>query len=115
MIAICNSPSTASRWPRLRWPSAGYYIVTTGNVLTPDSTFFPTALGAGGSAAEGIWRRGLATFDWRRAQFATGEIEVNAGAEPDERSEPPGGGLDTLVPVDRFDDFRWLTGVESFQ
>ena len=97
------------------WPSAGYYIVTTGNVLTPDSTFFPTALGANGSAVEDIWRRGLVTFDWRCRQFANGEIEVNAGAEPDERSAPPDRGLDTLVPPDRFDDFRWLTGVESFQ
>ncbi|MCY4014767.1 MAG: PD-(D/E)XK nuclease family protein [Gammaproteobacteria bacterium] len=100
---------------RPHWPWAGYYIVTTGNVLGPDARFFPAALGAADLTTEAIWEQGLVTYDWRRGQFAGGEVEVNAGAAPDERSEPPDGALETRVPPDRFDTFRWLTGVEAFQ
>ena len=98
-----------------KWPWAGYYIVTTGNVLGPDARFFPKALGTGALTTEAIWEQSLATYAWRRRQFASGEVEVNAGAAPDEHSEPPDGGLETRVPPDRFDAFQWLTGVESFQ
>lgn len=100
---------------RPHWPWTGYYIVTTGNVLGPDPGFFPKALGTAALTTEEIWEQGLVTYDWRRRQFARGEIEVNAGAAPDERSEPPDRALDTQVPPDRFDTFRWLTGVEAFQ
>ena len=100
---------------RPEWPWAGYYIVTTGNVLGPDAQFFPNTLETAASTTEEIWERSLVTYDWRRGQFAGGEVEVNAGAAPDERSEPPGGGLETRVPPDRFDPFRWLPGVASFQ
>ena len=55
------------------------------------------------------------TRNWRLEQFARGEIEVNAAAEPDDASEPPGGGLETRVEPDRFDEFRWLTGVAPFR
>ena len=100
---------------RPHWPWAGYYIVTTGNVLGPDSRFFPKALGAAELTTEAIWEQGLVTYDWRRGQFSRGEIEVNAGAAPDEASEPSNGALETRVPPDRFDTFRWLTGVDAFQ
>ena len=100
---------------RTHWPWAGYYIVTTGNVLGPDARFFPKAVGAADLTTQAIWEQGLVTYDWRRGQFAGGEIEVNAGAAPDEASEPPDGALETRVPPDRFDTFRWLTGVEAFQ
>ena len=100
---------------RPEWPWAGYYIVTTGNVLGPNAQFFPKTLGTAASTTEEIWERSLVTYDWRRGQFAGGAVEVNAGAAPDERSEPPDGGLETRVPPDRFDPFRWLTGVASFQ
>ena len=97
------------------WPSTGYYIVTTGNVVAPDARFFPKALAAGGEPVEAVWRKGLVTRNWRLEQFARGEIEVNAAAEPDDASEPPGGGLETRVEPDRFDEFRWLTGVAPFR
>ena len=100
---------------RPQWPWAGYYIVTTGNIVGPDSRFFPKALGGGTLTTEEIWQQGLVTHDWRREQFANGAIEVNAGAVSDESSQPPDGGLETRVPADRFDPFRWLTGVEAFQ
>ena len=97
------------------WPGTGYYIVTTGNVVAPDERFFPKAIAAGGEDIKAIWRKSLVTRGWRLGQLAEGKIEVNAGAEPDDDSRPPEGGLDTLVEPDRFDEFRWLTGVERFR
>lgn len=97
------------------WPSTGYYIVTTGNVVAPDARFFPKALAAGGENIEAVWQKGLVTRDWRLQQFANREIEVNADAEPDPASEPPEGGLETRIEPDRFDEFRWLTGVAPFR
>ncbi len=94
------------------WPSTGYYIVTTGNVLAPDTRFFPSALGAGGEGVDSIWAKCLVTRNWRLQQFEQGEIEVNAGAEPDADSEPPPGALKIPDGPNRFDEFRWLTGVE---
>ena len=97
------------------WPSTGYYIVTTGNVVAPDGRFFPKAIAAGGETVDAVWHKSLVTRDWRLQQFANGEIEVNAAAEPDAASEPPEGGLETRVEPDRFDEFRWLTGVAPFR
>ncbi|MCE2461783.1 MAG: PD-(D/E)XK nuclease family protein [Pseudomonadales bacterium] len=97
------------------WPSTGYYIVTTGNVVAPDAHFFPRAIVTEGEEVQSIWRKSLVTRDWRLEQFARGEIEVNADAEPDDASEPPDGGLETRVGADRFDEFRWLTGVAPFR
>ena len=97
------------------WPSTGYYIVTTGNVVAPDARFFSKALAAGGEPVETVWRKSLTTRQWRLGQFARGEIEVNADAEPDGASEPPEGGLESRVEPNRFDEFRWLTGVAPFR
>ena len=98
------------------WPASGYYIVTTCNVLTPDADFFPRArVAADVDGAETVWNKGLATRAWRLEQLAQGAIEVNAGADPDSRSEPPADGLETRVDPDRFDEFGWLTGVEPSQ
>lgn len=97
------------------WPSTGYYIVTTGNVVAPDGRFFPKAIAAGGETVDAVWHKSLVTRDWRLQQFANGVIEVNADAEPDTASEPPEGGLETRVEPDRFDEFRWLTGVAPFR
>ena len=97
------------------WPSTGYYIVTTGNVVAPDARFFSKALAAGGEPVEAVWRKGMVTRDWRLEQFARGDIEVNADAEPDTASEPPEGGLESRIEPNRFDEFRWLTGVAPFR
>ncbi len=104
------------------WPSSGYYIVTTGNVLAPSADFFPRARSAGGTdstsgpdSAETVWNKSLVTRAWRQKQLAQGVIEVNAGAEADDRSQPPADGLETRVDPDRFDDFAWLTGVVPSQ
>ena len=97
------------------WPSTGYYIVTTGNVVAPDAAFFPNAMAAGGETVEAVWQKSLVIRHWRLRQFDRGEIEVNAYAGPDAASEPPPGGLETRVAADRFDEFRWLTGVAPFQ
>ena len=98
------------------WPTSGYYIVTTGNVLAPSADFFPRARSAGQAAsAETVWNQSLVTRAWRQKQLAHGLIEVNAGADPDVDSEPPADGLETRVEPDRFDDFAWLTGVAPSQ
>ena len=98
------------------WPSSGYYIVTTGNVLAPSADFFPRARSAGGAdSAETVWKKSLVTRAWRQKQLAQGVIEVNAGAASDDRSQPPADGLETRVDPDRFDDFAWLTGVVPSQ
>lgn len=99
------------------WPAVGYYVVTTGNVLAADAGFFPDAKLPAGEALppRAVWERGLVARAWRLAQFARGDIEVNAGAEPDAASTPPAGGLETRVDVDRFDEFRWLTGLDPSQ
>ena len=99
-----------------RWPASGYYIVTTGNVLAAGEGFFPEAWRPDkAESAQAIWRRSLATRKWRLEQFARGEIEVNAGAEPDAASTPPADGLNTCVEADRFDNFTWLTGLTPSQ
>ena len=99
-----------------RWPASGYYIVTTGNVLAAEPGFFPEAWNpAKAESAQAIWQRSLVTRKWRLEQFARGEIEVNAGAEPDAASTPPLDGLDTRVAADRFDNFTWLTGLTPSQ
>ncbi|MCY4056403.1 MAG: PD-(D/E)XK nuclease family protein [Gammaproteobacteria bacterium] len=97
------------------WPSTGYYIVTTGNVVAPDARFFPRALPPAGDAVEAVWRKCLVNRHWGLDPFARVEIEVNADAEPDAASEPPEGGLESRVEPDRFDEFRWLTGVAPFR
>ena len=98
------------------WPACGYYIVTTGNVLAPERSFFPAAQGADNAEdARTVWERSLATRRWRLEQLRRGTIEVNAGAEPDDASAPPAGGLETRVDADRFDDFVWLTGLAASQ
>ena len=98
------------------WPACGYYIVKTGNVLAPDADFFPRArVAADAQGVEMVWNKSLVTRAWRLEQLAKGEIEVNAGAAPDDRSEPPADGLDTQVDPDGFDDFVWLTGVDTSQ
>ncbi len=98
------------------WPATGYYIVTTGDVLATDADFFPRARAAADvDSAELVWNKGLAARAWRLEQLAQGEIEVNAGAEPDDRSAPPADALKTVGAKDRFDDFVWLTGVEASQ
>ena len=98
------------------WPSPGYYIVTTGDVLAPSADFFRNARSVDEAiSAETVWKKSLVTRAWRQKQFADGLIEVNAGAEPDADSEPPADGLETRVDPDRFDDFVWLTGVDSSQ
>ena len=101
------------------WPSPGYYIVTAGNVLAPAADFFPSARVANSAqrvaSAETIWRKSLATREWRLEQFRQGLVEVNAGAEPDADSEPPPDALETRVEPDRFDDFFWLTGLDASQ
>ena len=98
------------------WPSPGYYIVTTGNVLAPSRGFFRRVRSpADPASAEMVWNKSLVTREWRQEQLARGQIEVNAGAEPDDHSEPPADGLETRVDPDRFDDFAWLTGVAPSQ
>ncbi len=99
------------------WPSPGYYIVITSNVLASDTDFFADALGAMGGVPgpEVIWRAAESAYLWRRSQIDAGVIEINAGALPDDASAPPEDALETRVLPDRFDDFRWLTGVESFK
>ena len=109
------------------WPTPGYYIVTSGRVLAEDAAFFPAARQPDASDATGkptdwaqvstqaVWQRSLVTRAWRLAQFQRGEVEVNAGAEPDAASEPPPDGLDTRIEPNRFDDYVWLTGMAPSQ
>ena len=97
------------------WPAPGYYMIETGNVLAPDRDFFPEALDIVAEAVTDVWGRCLVTYAWRIDQVARGEIEVNAGVEPDEHSEPPADGLDIRVDADRFGPFRWLTGLEPYR
>ena len=98
------------------WPACGYYIVTTGNVLAPERGFFAAApLARNAEDARRVWERSLATRRWRLDQLRRGAIEVNAGAQPDDASAPPIGGLEARVDADRFDDFVWLTGVAPSQ
>jgi hypothetical protein len=99
------------------WPYHAYFIVATGNVLANDNSVFPDAAVFSPLKAEtieAIWARLRATYLWRRAQIATGQIEVNAaGTEPDLWSTPPADALNTNIDPDVFDDYTWLTGWEE--
>jgi hypothetical protein len=99
------------------WPYHAYFIVSTGNVLANDNTVFPDAAVFSPDREEkiaAIWARLRATYFWRSAQIATGQIEVNAdGTEPDLWSTPPADALDTNIDPDPFDDYTWLTGWED--
>jgi hypothetical protein len=99
------------------WPYHAYFIVATGNVLANDNSVFPDAAVFSPETDESIaaiWARLRATYLWRRAQIATGQIEVNAaGAGPDLWSAPPADALDTKIDPDPFDDYTWLTGWED--
>ena len=99
------------------WPYHAYFIVATGNVLANDNTVFPDAAVFEPEKDEGIaaiWTRLRATYLWRRAQIAAGQVEVNAaGTEPDLWSAPPADALATNVDPDKFDDYTWLTGWEE--
>ena len=96
-------------------------------MLAEDAAFFPAARQPDASDASGkptnwaqapastVWQRSLVTRAWRLAQFQRGEVEVNAGAEPDAASEPPPDGLETRIEPNRFDDYVWLTGMAPSQ
>jgi hypothetical protein len=101
------------------WPYPAYFIVTTGNMLTPDDSVFPAAVvhapDAGGEGIDDLWARGEATYRWRREQLGGRHIEVNAeGTEPTKRSVSPDDALDTDTGPDTFDDFTGLTGWSEF-
>ena len=98
------------------WPSSSYYIISTGNVLTPEAGFFPNAeVVESAESAESVWSKCLVTRSWRLEQLRRGNIEVNAGAEPDAESEPPADGLKTCVEPNCFNNFVWLTGMAPSQ
>jgi hypothetical protein len=99
------------------WPYHAYFIVSTGNVLANDTSVFPDAAVFSPEKDENIaaiWARLRETYLWRRAQIATGQIEVNAeGTERDLWSAAPADALDTNIDPDPFDDYTWLTGWED--
>lgn len=99
-----------------RWPAQAYFIVTTGDILAPDTHLFPDAVPFPPDeplTTEQIWRRLVRTYAWRMQQLDRGEIEVNVeGTEPDERSTPPDDALEIESFPDRYDDFAGLVGWE---
>jgi hypothetical protein len=99
------------------WPYHAYFIVSTGNVLANDNSVFPDAAVFSPERDDdiaAIWARLRTTYLWRRAQIATGQIEVNAeGTERDLWSAPPADALNTDIEPDPFDDYTWLTGWED--
>jgi len=96
------------------WPYHAYFIVTTGNVLAPDTSVFPDAIAfppVTGEDIAAVWARVAKTYAWRRAQIAANRVEVTAeGTEPTPEPAPPRDGVALAEVEDRFDDFTWLTG-----
>src|SRR5690606_18457018 len=99
-----------------RWPAQAYFIVTTGNILAPDTRVFPDAVPFPPDeplTAERIWRRLVRAYDWRMEQLDAGEIEINTdGTEPDERSTAPDDALEVESRPDLYDEFAGLVGWE---
>ncbi|MBN1239426.1 MAG: PD-(D/E)XK nuclease family protein [Gammaproteobacteria bacterium] len=100
------------------WPRQAYFIVTTANVVAPDTDVFAEAVEyppADGEpvGADRVWARVCRAFDWRWAQLAAGSVECNAaGTAADDRSAAPDDALKPRDEPDLFDDFALLTGWE---
>ena len=99
------------------WPYQAYFIITTGAVIAPDDAVFPHAIVAGDATPDpgGLWQRAQQTYQWRRAQMASGAIECNVvGTQADERSVAPEAALAPSADPARFDDFANLTGWDPY-
>ena len=103
------------------WPYPSYFVISTGNVVAPDSTVFPDAIVAsaeGKSAARtlpALWAKCEQTYLWRRRQLDRRQIEVPVdGTEPTPRSTAPASAFDTDRDANPFDEFATLVGWDSF-
>lgn len=98
------------------WPPGAFFILSTGNLLTADSSRFPGAIVSDSRSGEGVaelWSRLGVTCDWRWKQLEAGKVEVVSElTEPDGDSAPPETGLAPVSGADPFDDFTSLTGWE---
>jgi RecB family exonuclease len=98
-----------------RWPAFAFFIVATGNLLAHRNEPFRDAIVVPSNTDEGIdglWQRMVRTYAWRRAQLASGQVEVVVdGTLPTEASVPPIDGLVLRNVPDRYDAYAWLTGV----
>ncbi|MDA1076094.1 MAG: PD-(D/E)XK nuclease family protein, partial [Proteobacteria bacterium] len=78
------------------WPYPAYYIITSGNIVAPDTAMFPDALVFPPDQPVDLaqlWDRAAETYRWRRAQLLNGVIEVNVdGARPTDESVGPAAG-----------------------
>jgi len=96
-------------------PHAAFFILRNAALLTRTREFFPDAFPVGrdneGDASEwnGCWEEFQQVWDWRKAQFATGLIEVTTGdTEPDRT--PPLEHWKVPDGADAYNDFDALTG-----
>lgn len=109
---MCEASGTTSEWP-----AHAYFIVTSGNILASDPSFFPDALiyaPERGESLPELWARITETVEWRWKQLRSGSIEVNApGASEAEHRPPPASSIALANEPDRFDEFSLLTGFEE--
>ena len=96
-------------------PNISFFIFGNAALLTRTKTFFPDAFPVSRTNEDddsewlGCWEEFLQVWNWRKAQFQTGLIEVTTGdTEPDRT--PPLEHWATPEGADTYNDFDALTG-----
>ena len=96
-------------------PHVAFFILGNAALLTRTKDFFPDAFPVNRSNAEddsewsGCWTEFLQVWEWRKAQFTSGLIEVTTGhTEPDRK--PPLEHWAAPEGADAYNDFDVLTG-----
>ena len=98
------------------WPTVAYYILDQARFFASSDLVFADAdvvSSASGENTAQLWQRFLETWKWRRAQIATGLIEVALeGIEATEMSTPPDSAMAMEYLNEDYNDYRALAGWE---
>ncbi|RLA58246.1 MAG: hypothetical protein DRR04_11360 [Gammaproteobacteria bacterium] len=95
-------------------PALSYFIVEDAHMLSLDHEFFPNAeilKPEGEENPAQYWQRFENSWQWRKAQFDKGLIEVTVtDTEPDDASAPGEDCLEIPEASDKFNNYSVLTG-----
>jgi hypothetical protein len=100
------------------WPDQAFYILLNATLLARDRAFFPEATVptvVSRDTIDDLWRQAELTVEWRRAQLASGRVEVIAEATVAQGEGTNAFGLDLGNEVDKFEPFGALLGWDEFK
>jgi len=99
------------------WPKLAYFIISSGELIATDRTFFPDCRvvwkksEVADEGAPQLWQRFIETWKWRRAQMDEGIVEVVL--EMPEESDNPEEGLALEVLNQAYNNYLTLAGWED--